>query len=203
MAGFSCQRLNNKMTRWEKFFEEKIKEIAKEKNILDVGSGVHFPKGLKKYQELFKDANYQTLDINPSYRPDIVGDIHQLPLKDESVDAIICNAVLQHVSEPHQAVKEMYRVLKKDGKCFVYVPFLYPYHAREGAYKDYYRYTQDGIEYLFKDFNSMEICPVRGNLETVINLTPLRRLRIFASFRVLDRFFSNKQVSGYHIFLIK
>jgi len=192
------------MTKWEKFFDEKIKEIANEKEILDIGGGFKFQKGLAKYKDLFKNSNYKTLDAEKEYNPDIVGDICDIPLKDESIDAIVCKAVLEHVAEPHKAVKEIYRILRKDGKCFVYVPFLYPYHAHKGIYKDYYRYTEDGIRYLFKDFKIIEICSVRGNLETVFYLTPLRRIRILIPLiRFLDRFFSGKQVSGYNVFLIK
>ncbi len=192
------------MTSWNKFFEEKINEIAKEKTVLDIGGGFRFQKGLDKYKDLFKDVNYKTLDIDSKYQPDIIGDIHNLSMNNESIDAIICKAVLEHVYDPQKAVNEMYRVLKKQGKCLVYVPFLYPYHGEKDGYKDYYRYTQDGIRYLFRKFSSIEICPVRGNLETVINLTPLRYLRIFNFLaRFLDRFFSNKQNSGYNVFLIK
>jgi len=192
------------MTSWNKFFEDKIKEIAKEKNVLDIGGGLRFQKGLDKYKDLFKDVNYQTLDIESKYHPDIIGDIHSLSMKDESIDAIICKAVLEHVYDPQKAINEMYRVLRKQGKCLIYVPFLYPYHGEKDGYKDYYRYTQDGIEYLFRKFSSIEICPVRGNLETVINLTPLRSLKILnLLIRILDRFFSGKQVSGYNVFLIK
>lgn len=192
------------MTSWNKFFEDKIKEIAKEKNVLDIGGGLRFQKGLDKYKDLFKNVNYKTLDIESKYHPDIIGDIHSLSMKDESIDAIICKAVLEHVYDPQKAVNEMYRVLRKQGKCLVYVPFLYPYHGQKDGYKDYYRYTQDGIEYLFRKFSSIEICPVRGNLETVINLTPLRSLKILNPLiRILDRFFSGKQVSGYNVFLIK
>ncbi|MBU1255991.1 MAG: class I SAM-dependent methyltransferase [Patescibacteria group bacterium] len=192
------------MIKWEKFFDDKIKEIAKEKKILDIGGGFRFQKDLDKYQELFKNSDYKTLDIEASYQPDIIGDVCNLPLEDKSVDAIICKAVLEHVKEPGKAAKEIYRVLKDSGKCLVYVPFLYPYHAHKGGYKDYYRYTKDGIKYLFRDFNSIEICPVRGNLETVFNLTPLRKIRILTPLiRFFDKFFSGQQPSGYHIYLIK
>lgn len=192
------------MTKWEKFFDEKIREIAKEKNILDIGGGFRFQKDLGRYQELFQESNYQVLDKKSSYRPDIVGDVCQMSVLDESFDAIICKAVLEHVSEPQKAAQEIYRVLKNGGKCLVYLPFLYPYHAHQGVYKDYYRYTEDGLKYLFREFSSIEICPVRGNLETVFNLTPLRRLKIFIPLiRFLDKFFSGRQPSGYHVFLIK
>ena len=65
--------------------------------------------------EYIKRVDYKILDKVADYSPDIVGDIHELPLEDNSVDAILCSAVLEHVEEPQRAVKEMYRVLKKGG----------------------------------------------------------------------------------------
>lgn len=55
------------MTDWEKFFEQKIKEIAEAKEVLDVGGGKKFQKSLSSYQELFKDCHYQTLDNVSEY----------------------------------------------------------------------------------------------------------------------------------------
>jgi len=194
------------MTKWEKFFDKKIKEIAKEKNVLDIGSGMHFQKELAKYKKYFINSDYKTLDVSEKYKPDIVGDIHNLPLEDTSVDAIICKAVLEHVQDPFKAVDEIYRVLKPGGKCLVYVPFLYPYHASQANYKDYYRYTADGVKYLFRNFSKIESCSVRGYFETIINLLPLKLLRkIFViPARFLDKIFISKnQTSGYNIFLIK
>jgi len=192
------------MTKWEKFFDDKIKEIAQVKEVLDIGGGFRFQKHLIKYQEFFKNSHYQTMDVEERYYPDIIGDICNIPLKDESVDAVICKAVLEHVAQPQKAVNEIYRILKKQGKCLVYVPFLYPYHAHKEVYKDYYRYTQDGIKYLFRKFESIEICPVRGNLETVFNLTPLRKISILMPLvRLLDKCFSGRQSSGYHVFVVK
>ena len=54
--------------------------------------------------------------------------------------------MLEHVPEPQLAVKEMHRVLRKGGKIFAYVPFLHGCHGVQN-YKDYYRFTRDGVEY--------------------------------------------------------
>ncbi len=192
------------MTKWERFFDDKIREIAQEKNILDIGGGFKFQKELQKYKELFKESNYQVLDKEPSFNPDIVGDVCQMPFEDGSFDAVICKAVLEHIQEPKKAAREIFRVLKPGGKGLIYLPFLYPYHAHKGVYQDYFRYTEDGVKYLFEDFKVIEICPVRGNLETVFNLTPLRKIKIFLPFiRLIDKFFSGKQASGFNVFLVK
>ena len=92
------------------------------------------------------------MDPVPDYNPDIIGDIHNLPLENESIDAIICIAVLEHIKNPFKAFEEMYRVLKKGGYCFIYVPFLYRYHAQNGYYGDFWRYTEDSIKHLSEKF---------------------------------------------------
>ena len=194
------------MTKSSKFFDKKIREIAKEKIILDIGGGGRFQKELARYEKYFVNSDYKTLDISTKHRPDIVGDVHNLPFRDNSVDAIICKAVLEHTHDPFRAVSEIYRILKPRGKCFVYVPFLYPYHASRTDYKDYYRYTKDGVEHLFRNFSKIEICSVRGYFETMVNLLPSKLLRETFKLpaRILDKIFISKnQTSGYNIFLIK
>ncbi len=195
------------MTNWENFFDEKIKEIAKEsKIILDVGGGHRFQKGMKKYQELFKNHDYKTLDCVEDYKPDILGDIKNIPLADETVDAIICRAVLEHVDDPFKAVAEIYRILKPAGQCLISLPFLYPYHAEKGYYGDFYRYTADGVKYLFRNFAKIEICNIRGIAETLINLLPNKFLRkiLIPPARFLDRLRPSKnQTSGFVVYCIK
>ncbi|MFA5022544.1 MAG: class I SAM-dependent methyltransferase [Patescibacteria group bacterium] len=194
------------MTIWDDFFDQKIKEIAKEKNILDVGGGKKFGKALAQYQELFKNCNYQTLDAVADYQPDILGDITAIPLPDSQTDAVICKAVLEHVKEPFRAAVEIHRILKPGGKCLGYVPFLYPRHAEEGKYGDYWRFTEQGIKEMFKDFSEIELCAVRGSLETLVYLLPNYFLRKILSplARLVDNIFKTKnQPSGYYFFVVK
>ncbi len=87
------------------------------------------------------------------YNPDIIGDIHNLPFADNSIEAIVCLAVLEHVENPFKACAEIHRVLKPGGFCLITLPFLYYYHAEKGYYKDYWRFTKDAVELLFQDFS--------------------------------------------------
>ncbi|RJQ31651.1 class I SAM-dependent methyltransferase [Candidatus Parcubacteria bacterium] len=193
--------------KWAKFWEEKIQEIAENsKVVLDVGGGKRFQKGMKEYEKLFKDIDYKTLDNVQDYSPDILGDIKNIPLPDESFDAVICRAVLEHIDDPFKAVSEIRRILKPGGRCLVSLPFLYPYHAEKGYYGDYYRFTGDGVKYLFKDFSKIEICKVRGFFETMTNLFPVNLYRkIFSPCaRLLDKIWPSKnQTSGFNVFLTK
>ena len=101
----------------------------------------------------------------------------------------------------------MYRTLKPGGFCFIYVPFLYYYHAHKGYYKDFWRFTKDGLEHLTKDFSSCEMIGVRGPIETLVRLSPLGRWKVLCSlgffFDTLAGKLKSNQVSGYNIFLVK
>ncbi|MGQ9617987.1 MAG: class I SAM-dependent methyltransferase [Candidatus Aminicenantia bacterium] len=48
-----------------------------------------------------------------------------LPFKNESFDYVVNLGSLEHFLEPDKGVREMVRVLKKDGKCLVFVPNSY------------------------------------------------------------------------------
>ena len=66
-------------------------------------------------------------------------------------------------------------------------------------------YTGDGIKYLFQEegeYTSVEICPVRGNVTTMLNLLPYVG-RFQKLFQWADRFFSDRQVSGYYFYCEK
>jgi len=89
--------------------------------ILDIGFSEVFKKFINKN---YSNINYHTLDkfnINAKYKLD-VEDMNEL--NDESYDFIICSHVLEHVNNPTNAVKEIYRILKNKGKAIIMVPIL-------------------------------------------------------------------------------
>ena len=204
------------MTPWEKFFREKIKKIfIEKKTVLDIGGGLRILKEKgdrydSSHQWILPYLNkvdYKIMDVIPDYHPDIIGDIHQLPFNDNSQEAIICIAVLEHIENPIRACQELHRVLKPNGYCFLYVPFLYYYHAKKGGYRDYWRFSKDAINFLFKDFSNIKRQAVRGALETWLHISPLGRSKILTKlFILLDKLFKKQksnQVSGYYIFVVK
>lgn len=204
------------MQSYETFFREKINKIfTDKKRIIDIGGGLRVSKKSgNRYdpkQEwitpLLANVEYKILDPVPDYNPDFVGDIHNLPFGDNSQEAILCIAVLEHVENPIRAVSEMHRVLKDGGYCFIYVPFLYYYHAERGYYKDYWRFTRDSLDILFKDFSTIEARAVRGAISTWAHLSPLGKFKaiVFMANFFDSLFGKNKsnQVSGYYVFLVK
>jgi len=59
----------------------------------------------------------------PSYTIDL--DILNLPFEENSFDILICNHVLEHIPDDTAAMKEIFRVLKKDGTAILQVPLAY------------------------------------------------------------------------------
>ena len=103
---------------------------------------------------LYKDARIELVSFDIYVSPNIqfVADGHNIPLPDDSFDAVLIQAVLEHVLEPNTVVSEIYRVLRQDGLVYAETPFLQ--HVHEGAY-DFTRYTESGHRYLFKNFESI------------------------------------------------
>ena len=89
------------------------------------------------------------LDLVAGPGVEIQGDLLSLPIKDESIDTIICTGVIEHVRNPDLAVKELYRALKSGGCAFIETPFMQTHHASP---KDFYRWTPDGLRQLLCNF---------------------------------------------------
>lgn len=67
-------------------------------------------------------VRYDSTDLcmeNVSFSSDIQ-DMHMV--EDETYDVIICSHVLEHVKDDRKALKELKRILKKDGKIIFLVP---------------------------------------------------------------------------------
>ena len=64
-------------------------------------------------------------------------DIHNMPFENNVFDVVLCNHVLEHVKDDILALKEIRRVLKKDGKMILTTPNILmslsrnPWHFRE------------------------------------------------------------------------
>ncbi len=66
--------------------------------------------------------DYLTADLYPA-NVMVKMDITDIQFPDHSFDVIICNHVLEHIIDDHQAMSELYRVLKPGGWAILQVPF--------------------------------------------------------------------------------
>jgi SAM-dependent methyltransferase len=201
--------MNIRSERSKTFVDFAIQEIAKQQIVLDVGGGVRFGKWLRDYEHLFSACDYRTFDYDESTHADVIGDIHALPLEDESVDGIICSSVLEHVANPLLAMEELRRILRPGGKLFLYVPSIYPYHAHRGHYPDYWRFFEDTLRLMCEGLSDVRI-QKRGSYFLALSFFfPLQhRLRWFLTpvAEFLDRTLGmDKRTSaaGFYVYAIK
>ena len=108
---------------------------------------------------------FVNIDLLPAAGVDLLANASRLPFQSESCDFVACLAILEHVPDPAQIVSEMYRVLKTGGEIQVVVPFCHPYHAYPA---DYSRFSRDGLEKLFSDYNDVRIGIRTGPTTTML-----------------------------------
>ena len=93
------------------------------------------------------------IDIRWTNSVTILGDAEQLPFADALFDAVILQGVLEHVFDPFQVEKEVFRTLKMGGLVYSELPFLQPNHG--GAF-DLTRFTYVGHRRFWRNFEQLD-----------------------------------------------
>ncbi len=99
------------------------------------------------------------IDLAAGAEVDLQADAADLPFQNNTIDAVVCTGVLEHVADPGQAVREIFRVLKLGGHAFFELPFMQTRHA---APSDFSRWTPEGVRQLLRDFQTVEIHVAAG-----------------------------------------
>ncbi len=123
--------------------------------VADVGAGS------APFRELFQHVDYVTVDRAQSLHGgpsdfDILAAADAIPLEDESLDAILCTQVLEHLPNPADTLAEFHRLLKPGGRLFLTAPLVWEEHEKP---YDFFRYTRSGLEHLLTEagFERLEI----------------------------------------------
>ncbi len=88
-----------------------IKSVSVRGLCVDIGSG----KG--KYKRYFDD--YLGLDLLRELKPDIVGDFHKLPFKDNIAEIVLLFDVLEHTTNYGILLEEAKRIAKDKAKIII------------------------------------------------------------------------------------
>jgi len=111
-------------------------------DILEIGGIDNF------FKVNYKKGKFVNYDIVPSAVIDIVGDAENMvDVPDESFSAVICISVIEHTLNHEKMLNEINRVLKKNGRFYISVPWMYQLHMEP---KDYLRFSDCYMLKLFE-----------------------------------------------------
>jgi SAM-dependent methyltransferase len=154
---------------WGDFIDEIRNTLVEGSILLDAGAGdchwkKHFPPHVK-YIGMDLGVADDVYDYSPL---DIKGDLTNIPLDDNSVDAVISIQVLEHVTEPSKVLAEFNRVLKPGQHLFLTCPQAEFQHQTP---YDFFRYTPYGLRELLElnNFEVLWIRPQKGNFNHIYN----------------------------------
>ncbi len=138
-----------------RFIDQNLSRVSPRHVVLNIGSGGLIAERIRGWRER-TGFRLWSLDIDPTYGPDVVGDITADPLAGDAFDWIFMLEVLEHVKEPQRAIENICRALKPGGRLVLSTPFLFPLHDRPN---DYFRYTEYGLRHLCRDLRAVEVTP--------------------------------------------
>lgn len=113
---------------WDYRDEQILKFIKDEKTITDIGCG----EGILMEKIIQRLPDVKVFGIDPS--PENVsickkhglevyaGSVYELPLDNESVDCVLFIEVIEHLDHPELAIKEINRVLDRNGRLIMLFP---------------------------------------------------------------------------------
>lgn len=136
-----------KLFSWQKSYVERIRRDMLGKNykgkfLLDIATGSGYiaiemaklglnviaadltPKAINNLNQYKNKLSIRNIKTKISLA-------EKLDIPDSSVDYIVANAILEHIPDEKQAVREWKRILKNNGKIFITVPlkfrYIYPF----------------------------------------------------------------------------
>jgi SAM-dependent methyltransferase len=167
--------------------------------LIDIGCGVKpYEKIIAPYVQSYTGSDRPS-PFSSASKVDLVGTADRIPVEDASFDTAISTATLEHLSDPEDALKECYRVLKKRSFAIYTVPFFWHLH---GEPWDYYRFTKYGLRHIFEKvgFEIVEITPLSGFWTTTttlfcyyierFNIGPLRYIPIIPAIGIFLQSFA-------------
>lgn len=149
----TCWYIDNSLVR-DRWVINKLRKIPKGKVLLDAGAGEmpykQYCDHLKYISQDFGEYTVSPkleglqLDTWNTSQIDIISDIIHIPLKDNSVDVILCTEVFEHIKNPILTLREFKRLCRENGILLLTAPFcslthMAPYYFSNGFSKYWYK----------------------------------------------------------------
>lgn len=111
-----CGSLSRDRRLWEIIASEYLPQVH---SVLDFSPSRCLYRKWKNIQ----NKDYYASDLSGDFISDHHYDITEIATSDASFDLILCYHILEHIPDDVQAMKELFRVLKTNGKILIQTPF--------------------------------------------------------------------------------
>jgi SAM-dependent methyltransferase len=175
----------------EYYFGKAFLDIAnkKEYKILDLGCGegasLNYFKGINNFIDWYGVDIENSPEVNNRVDTNerfITFDGINIPFPDEYFDLIYCHQVLEHVRFPAALIKEVCRVMKKQGYFLGSTSHLEPFHSLS-----YWNFTPFGFGELMKE-NNLKVVEIRPSIDALTLIIA----RILSNRWILKVFFNHE-----------
>lgn len=121
-----------------------MQSLADNQIVLDAGCG----------NMALDDPCIIRMDVQLTPYVDVVGDLHALPFKSESIDFICALAVIEHLRQPFTAAEQIWEALKPGGYVYGECNFVFAYH---GYPHHYFNASIHGLQQVFSRFREVKL----------------------------------------------
>ncbi len=136
----------------------RVNALLKKDDALN-GNVLHFSPSRSLFRNFKKlnSINYYSSDFADEFLADYHFDITHIKMDMHFFDTIICYHILEHIDDDLKAMKELFRVLKPTGKCYIQTPY------KDGdIYEDDTIITKEGRIKAFGQDDHVRIYSVNG-----------------------------------------
>ena len=150
----------------DSLWRESVRRVVEHGPVLDVGTPSRFFKALE-WLEPDCATPYFCSDIRHTLTVDFAADARDLPVRSDSLGAVICQGVAQYVPDPQRMIDELHRVLRPGGRAYVGLTSVGPYTAAyPGFLGDVVRFTPQSPAVFFAKWSDIQVLRGGGAAHT-------------------------------------